>query len=69
MSLRQISGKELLKVLLRKGYWVRGQKGSHIHLRHESLPPLTVPNHKTIAIGTLRAIMKSALIDENDFLK
>jgi len=50
MKLAPISGKELVKILLKKGYWIRDQKGSHIHLRHPTNPPITVPNHKTIAI-------------------
>jgi predicted RNA binding protein YcfA (HicA-like mRNA interferase family) len=55
-----VSGKELIKVLLDKGYYIRGQEGSHIHLRHPLLPPLTIPNHKEISRGTLRAILRQA---------
>lgn len=29
-----VSGKEVIKALSKIGYYVRGQKGSHIHLRH-----------------------------------
>jgi predicted RNA binding protein YcfA (HicA-like mRNA interferase family) len=48
-----ISGKKLVKVLTKLGYYVRDQKGSHIHLRHPIRKPLTVPAHKIIARGTL----------------
>jgi predicted RNA binding protein YcfA (HicA-like mRNA interferase family) len=64
---KSISGKELIKILLKKGYWVRDQKGSHVHLRHPMNLPLTVPVHKEIAIGTLKAIIKAAELDEKDF--
>lgn len=29
-----ISGKALIKILMKSGYYVRDQEGSHIHLRH-----------------------------------
>ena len=64
---KSISGKELLKILCEKGYWIRDQKGSHIHLRHSLRSPLTVPNHKEIATGTLKAIIKAAELKEEDF--
>ena len=66
-----ISGKELIKALMKTGYYVRDQEGSHIHLRHPQKFPLTVPNHKEIARGTLRAIIRDAglsLKELNDLL-
>jgi len=41
-------------------YYIRSQQGSHVHLRHPIKPPLTIPNHKEIARGTLRAIIRQA---------
>lgn len=64
-----ISGKKLMKVLTIMGYYVRDQKGSHIHLRHPIRKPLTVPAHKTIARGTLRAIIKDADLTVDEFLQ
>lgn len=55
-----VSGKELIKALMKIGYYVRDQEGSHIHLRHPQKPPLTVPNHREIARGTLRTIIRDA---------
>ncbi|MGC1120399.1 MAG: type II toxin-antitoxin system HicA family toxin [Candidatus Methanofastidiosia archaeon] len=51
-----ISGKKLVKTLKKCGYYVRDQKGSHIHLRHPTKPPLTIPNHKAIARGTMKLL-------------
>lgn len=48
------------------------QEGSHIHLRHPNRIPLTVPNHKEIAKGTLRTIIRSLglpLDEFNDLLR
>ncbi|MBA3046431.1 MAG: type II toxin-antitoxin system HicA family toxin [Candidatus Thermoplasmatota archaeon] len=64
-----LSGTEFVKALCKLGYYVRDQKGSHIHLRHVTKRPLTIPNHKEIARGTLRAILKDADITADDFLK
>ena len=64
-----ISGKKLIKVLLKAGYHIRDQKGSHIHLRHPIRDPLTIPAHRTIARGTLRAILKDAGLTIKEFLK
>jgi predicted RNA binding protein YcfA (HicA-like mRNA interferase family) len=55
-----VSAKELVTAFQKRGYYIRSQQGSHIHLRHPEGPPLTVPNHKEIARGTLRAILRQA---------
>jgi len=64
-----ISGKDVVKALSRIGYVVNDQKGSHIHLRHAILRPLTVPNHPEIARGTLRIIIKDADLTVEKFLE
>ncbi len=57
-----ISGQELCKALKKIGYSIDHQTGSHVILRNETPPHrrLTVPNHKEIAKGTLRAILRQA---------
>ena len=61
-----ISGKEVVKALTKLGYTVDHQTGSHIILRNKNPPHrrLTVPNHKELAKGTLRAIIKQAGLTE-----
>ena len=57
-----LSGQALVKALGKVGYAVDHQTGSHIILRL-ILPPhrrLSVPNHKELAKGTLRAIVRQA---------
>lgn len=61
-KLPRISGRELCKALSKIGYSVDHQTGSHIVLRNR-LPPhrrLTVPNHKELAKGTLRSIVRQS---------
>lgn len=46
-----VSGKETIKALIKLGYYLRDRESSHIHLRHPSRQPLTIPDHKEIAAG------------------
>ena len=63
-----VSGPQLVKAFGKIGYYVRAQQGSHVHLRHPLKPPLTVPNHKEIARGTLRTIIRQAGLSVDDFI-
>ena len=63
-----LSGREVVKALSRIGYYVRDQKGSHVHLRHPERPPLTIPMHEEVARGTLRAIVRDAGLTMEEFL-
>jgi predicted RNA binding protein YcfA (HicA-like mRNA interferase family) len=64
-----ISAKELIKVLSKLGYQRDHQTGSHIILRNEKYPfrRITVPNHKEIAKGTLRAIIRQIGLTLEEF--
>ena len=56
-----ISGHELVKVLLRIGFVVNRQRGSHIVLRRDSpYARVVVPDHKQVRPGTLRQILSEA---------
>ncbi|HUV02856.1 MAG TPA: type II toxin-antitoxin system HicA family toxin [Desulfobacteria bacterium] len=69
MELPTVSAKEVIKALSKIGYYVRDQKGSHVHLRHSYRKPLTIPDHPAIAKGTLRAIIKEAGLTVEEFLE
>ncbi len=64
-----ISGKQLCKILEKVGYFIDYQAGSHIILRNEIYPyrRLTVPNHKEIAKGTLRSIIRQSGLTLEEF--
>jgi len=64
-----LSGNDVVKAFKRLGYWIRGQRGSHIHMRHKNLPPITVPRHKEVDKGTLRGIIRDVGISLDDFIK
>jgi predicted RNA binding protein YcfA (HicA-like mRNA interferase family) len=70
-SLPVISGRETIAALERLGYVAVRQKGSHVRLRHPSDParaPLTVPDHKELKSGTLRAIIRDAGLSVDQFV-
>lgn len=66
-----VSGKELCKALEKIGFRIDHQTGSHIIIRNDRPPHrrLTIPNHKEVAKGTLRAILRHAGISTEDLLK
>jgi predicted RNA binding protein YcfA (HicA-like mRNA interferase family) len=43
------------------------QTGSHIILRHSTGRRLTVPNHRELAKGTLRALIREAGLTKEQF--
>jgi predicted RNA binding protein YcfA (HicA-like mRNA interferase family) len=57
---RDLSGHELIRLLERFGYERTRQVGSHIRLQSRLrgyVHHLTVPDHKTLRLGTLSAIL------------
>ena len=71
MKLPMISGIDAIKALSKLGYNIDHQTGSHIILRNRNEPHrrLTVPNHKEISKGTLRAIIKQAGLTVEEFIE
>ncbi|MEW5760508.1 MAG: type II toxin-antitoxin system HicA family toxin [Candidatus Thermoplasmatota archaeon] len=63
-----VSGKEVVKALSKIGYYIRDQKGSHIHLRHPTKQPLTVPMHSELDRGTLKEILRAAELSVDEFI-
>lgn len=63
-----LSGRQLVKALSKFGYEFDHQKVSHIVLRHVSPPHrrITIPDHKDIAKGTLRAILRESGLSPDD---
>jgi len=67
---RGLSGDKVVKALLRAGFSVRRQKGSHIVLRRDDpFSQVVVPNHKSIDTGTLDSILEGAGISNEEFIK
>lgn len=66
-----VSGVKLVRALSKIGYEIDHQTGGHIILRHREPPyrRLTIPNHREIAKGTLRAIIRLAGLTREQFLE
>lgn len=64
-----VSARQLVQALEKIGYVVDRQRGSHLVLRNQNPPHrrLTVPDHKEIAKGTLRAILRQAGLTVEEF--
>jgi predicted RNA binding protein YcfA (HicA-like mRNA interferase family) len=67
-ELPKLSGREIIKILESLGFQVVRQKGSHIVLRKSHFG-CVIPNHKEVAIGTLRCALKQANISPEEFIK
>ena len=58
---KDVSGQELVSALLRIGFVVNRQRGSHIVLkRADPYARVVVPDHKRVRPGTLRHILNEA---------
>ena len=67
--LPRISGREIVKALVKVGYEQDRQRGSHIILRQIVAPHrrIVVPDHSEVAKGTLRAIIRQAGLTVDEF--
>ncbi len=64
-----ISGKKCIKALEKFGFAVYRQRGSHVTLVRENPPnQTTVPLHKELDRGTLKAILRQTEISLDEFL-
>ena len=63
-KLRRLSGDEVIGILERFGFAVVAQSGSHVKLRRiiatSGKQTLTIPRHKEMDTGTLRAVFRQA---------
>jgi predicted RNA binding protein YcfA (HicA-like mRNA interferase family) len=66
--LAQLSGERLVRALVRLGWTVDRQSGSHVILTFARKNPVTVPVHrgKTLKEGTARGILKCAGVSEEE---
>jgi predicted RNA binding protein YcfA (HicA-like mRNA interferase family) len=67
--LPRVSGLEVVKALAKVGYERDRQRGSHIILRQAASPHrrVVVPDHKEVAKGTLRAIIREVGLTVEEF--
>ena len=67
-ALPTLSGKEVVQIFKSLGWIVARQRASHIVMTKEGeIATLSVPNHKEIAKGTLRSLIRSAGLTVDEF--
>ena len=62
-KLRRLSGRQVVQILEQFGFGVVSQRGSHMKLKRRAaigFQTLTVPAHRQLDPGTLRAIIRQA---------
>ncbi len=65
-----VSGREAIAAFEKLGYGITRQRGSHVRLIHPSrreCRPLTIPLHKELDRGLLRALIRTAGITSDEF--
>ncbi len=66
--LPRVSGREAVSVFERAGFEVRRQRGSHIVMTKPGRPEtLSVPDHRELQAGTLRALIRKASLSVEQF--
>ncbi len=69
-QLPTLSGKETVRVFGKLGWQFSRQSGSHIVLPKEGeMASLSVPNHKEVARGTLRSLIRAANLTVDEFVE
>jgi predicted RNA binding protein YcfA (HicA-like mRNA interferase family) len=63
------SGREAVAAFERMGYVLDHQTSSHMILRHPTQRRLTVPDHREVAKGTLRSLIREAGITKERFIE
>lgn len=65
-----LSGREVVKIFEKFDWTIARQRASHIIMTKENeIVTLSIPDHKEVAKGTLRSLIRSANITVDEFVK
>jgi len=66
--LPKLSGREVVRIFERFGWNVARQKGSHIIMeKDDNIATLSIPDHKEVAKGTLRSLIRASGLTVSEF--
>lgn len=69
-SLPNLSGREVVRAFAVDGWQMARQRGSHMILVKDGHPAtLSVPDHKEVAKGTLRSLIRSSGLTVEQFME
>jgi predicted RNA binding protein YcfA (HicA-like mRNA interferase family) len=64
-----ISGRDVVRALAKAGWQMVRQRGSHMILVKDGhIATLSVPDHREVAKGTLRSLIRSSGLSVDEFL-
>ena len=63
-----ISGREAVRLFERFGWRVARQQSSHIPIKTGEIVILSVPDHREVARGTLRSLIRAANLTVDQFI-
>ena len=64
-----LSGKEVVRAFATDGWTIARQRGSHtILVKTGSMATLSVPDHREVARGTLRSLIREAGLTSDEFI-
>ena len=68
-TLPALSGQEVVRVFESFGWRIARQRGSHIvMIKPGEIVTLSIPNHKEVAKGSLRSLIRSANLTVAEFV-
>jgi len=68
-SLPALSGREVVRAFTKDGWQLARQRGSHmIMVKPGHLATLSVPDHREIAKGTLRSLIRASDLTVDEFV-
>jgi predicted RNA binding protein YcfA (HicA-like mRNA interferase family) len=69
-TLPNLSGKAVVKAFERDGWTKARQRGSHVVMvKDGSMATLSVPDHKEVAKGTLRSLIRASGLSVDEFIE
>jgi len=69
-KLPSISGRDCARALQKAGFQFKRQQGSHMILRRDNpFAQVVIPEHRQLDKGTLRAILRLAGLNVEDFVR
>jgi predicted RNA binding protein YcfA (HicA-like mRNA interferase family) len=67
--LNNVSGKEAVRAFEKIGWQIVGQVGSHLVMIKPGIRAnLSIPQHKELSVGTLRALIRNAGMTVEEFV-
>ena len=68
-GLPTLTGRDVVRIFGKDGWQVARQRGSHVILVKEGLmTTLSVPDHREVAKGTLRSLIRSSGLSVDQFV-